>query len=223
MFPYFGSKGRIAREYPAPLRGGRVFEPFAGSARYSLFHRHRDVWLNDIDPLVYRIWRYIQHATIQDIKALPVLKAGESLDQCRGLSEVERKLMGFCLGYSQVSPRVTCTEWADRKQRCRMLKERLLEHREIVRGWTVTNLHYGDLPDEDGTWFIDPPYQHSKGRYRYHCVSDYDRLAEWCRSRRGRVIVCEGHGADWLPFRPLVKQQVGTGRMYQEMIWKGPE
>jgi len=62
MFPYFGSKGRLAHLYPAP-RGGRVFEPFAGSARYSLLHRSHDVWINDIDPLIYRIWRYIQQAS----------------------------------------------------------------------------------------------------------------------------------------------------------------
>ena len=222
MFPYFGSKGRIGHLYPAPT-WGRVFEPFCGSARYSLLHRDRDVWINDIDPLIYRIWRYIQQASVSDIKALPVLKAGESLDRYPSLSVEERALVGFVLGYGQVSPRVTCTDWADHKQRCLLLKRQILENLEYVRDWKITNLHYADLPDEDGTWFIDPPYQHAKSRYRYNCVADYDRLAAWCRSRQGQVIVCEGDGADWLPFHPFAVQQVGTGKMYKESIWLGPE
>lgn len=222
MFPYFGAKGRIARLYPAP-RWGRLIEPFAGSARYALLHRDRDVWINDLDPLIYRIWKYIQDASEADIEALPVLRAGESLDDFRWLSAEERSLVGFCLGYGQVSPRVTCTDWADRKQRCLLLKKQILENRQYVRDWKITNLHYADLPDEDATWFIDPPYQHAKARYRYHCVADYDRLAAWCRSRTGQVVVCEGGGADWLPFRPFAEQQVCTGKMYQEVIWTGPE
>lgn len=222
MFTYFGSKGRVEKKYPAPTRG-RVFEPFCGSARYSLFHRDRDVWINDIDPLIYRIWRYIQAASVSDIKALPVLKAGERLSRYKWLCDEERALVGFSLGYGTVSPRTTCTEWADRKQRCRLLKKRLLDHREYVRQWKITNLHYADLPDVDGTWFIDPPYRYAKAKYRYNCVADYDRLGAWCRSRRGQVIVCEGDGADWLPFRPFAKQQVGTGKMYKEVMWERPE
>lgn len=222
MFPYFGSKGRICHLYPAPTRG-RVFEPFAGSARYSLLHSHKEVWINDLDPLIYNIWRYIQQATRKDIERLPVLKAGESLDRHKWLSDVEKALIGFVLGFGQSSPRATCTDWADHKQRCLRLKSQLMEHREHIRDWKVTNLHYADLPGVDATWFIDPPYQHSRGRYRYHCVADYDRLGAWCRSRRGQVIVCEGAGADWLPFQPFSEQQVATGKMYREVIWTGPE
>lgn len=222
MFPYFGSKGRVASKYPAPTRG-RVFEPFCGSARYALLHRDRDVWINDIDPLVYRIWKYIQTASVSDIKRLPVLRAGESLNRFKSLCDEERALVGYSIGYGTVSPRTTCTDWADHKRRCLLLKRKLLEHREYVRDWRITNLHYADLPDEDGTWFIDPPYQHAKSRYRYPCITDYDRIARWCRSRRGQVIVCEGAGADWLPFHPFAEQQVGTGKMYREVIWLGRE
>jgi site-specific DNA-adenine methylase len=224
MFPYFGSKGRLAHLYPAPVRG-RVIEPFAGSARYSLLYRDREVWLNDLDPLIYRVWKYIQKATKKDIEALPVLRVGERLDQkkYRWLSDVEKDLIGYSLGYSLASPRTTCSEWTHTKDRCRLLKRRLLENHQYVRDWKITNLHYGDLPDVDGTWFVDPPYQHAKAKYRYHCIADYDRLAAWCRSRRGQVIVCEGNGANWLPFRPFAVQQVGTGKMYKEVVWTGPE
>jgi site-specific DNA-adenine methylase len=222
MFSYLGSKSRVAHLYPAPTRG-RVIEPFAGSARYSLLHRKHDVWLNDIDPLIVAIWKYIQRATVKEIKALPELRAGDRLDRYRSLSVEERALLGYCLGYGQAGPGITCTRWADENRTCSLLKRRLLEHREYVRDWTITNLHYADLPDEEVCWFVDPPYQHSRGRYRYHCISDYDRLGAWCRSRRGQVIVCEGRGADWLPFRPFAEQQVGTGEMYKEVVWTGPQ
>lgn len=222
MFPYFGSKGRIAHLYPAPV-WGRVVEPFAGSARYALLHHGHEVWINDIDPLVVGVWKYIQRATRKEIEALPELKTGERLDQFRWLSDVERALLGWSLGYGLAGPATTCTEWAGRRRTCSLLKRQLLERREYVRDWTVTNLHYSDLPDVQATWFVDPPYQHGRGRYRYRCVADYDRLARWCRSRRGQTIVCEGRGADWLPFRPFARQPVASRVVYQEMIWTGPE
>lgn len=220
MFTYFGGKGRLPEKYPPPTRV-RVIEPFAGSARYALLYRDREVWINDIDPMISRIWKYIQTASKADIESLPELRAGESLKKCHWLCEEERALIGLNLAYGQVGPRFTCTAWADRKGRCRLLKRRLLEHRPYVRQWTITNLHYADLPDVEASWFVDPPYQHAKVKYRYNCVADYDRLARWCRSRRGQVIVCEGARADWLPFRPFAEQQVGTGKMFEEMIWTG--
>ena len=71
---------------------------------------------------------------------------------------------------------------------------------------------YRSAPDLEATWFVDPPYQPTRGMktgqglgYAPGCTSrelDYGELAEWCRSRRGQVIVCEQEGADWLPFRP---------------------
>jgi hypothetical protein len=150
---------------------------------------------------------------------LPELKEGEDLRQFRWMSDVEKDLLGFCLNFQQVSPRAVCTEWASRKGTCRLLKRRLLDNYKYVRNWKITCLHYADLPDVEATWFIDPPYQHGRSRYRYHCVADYRRLARWCRSRRGQVIVCEGYGATWLPFTHFTRQQVGTADYFEEVIW----
>jgi site-specific DNA-adenine methylase len=218
MFPYFGCKTRIAHLYPAPAQG-RVIEPFAGSARYALLYREHDVWINDIDPLIYRIWKYIQQASRKDIESLPELGQGEDLRRFKWLSDEERALLGFCLNFQQVRPKHVCTEWAARKRTCRLLKRRLLDNLNYVRDWKITCLHYADLPDVEATWFVDPPYQHSRCRYRYHCVADYHRLARWCRTRNGQVIVCEGLGADWLPFRRFTRQQAGTGDYFEEVIW----
>lgn len=57
----------------------------------------------------------------------------------------------------------------------------------------------------DATWFIDPPYRGRPGsHYRYGSkLIDYTNLAAWCQMLPGQVIVCEQHGADWLPFERL--------------------
>ena len=47
---------------------------------------------------------------------------------------------------------------------------------------------------------------------------DYAELADWCKTRKGQVIVCENTKADWLNFEPLVKitgQKIKT----TEAIW----
>ncbi len=47
---------------------------------------------------------------------------------------------------------------------------------------------------------------------------DYSGLAEWCKTRKGQVIVCEQLGADWLPFRELTKIK-GLKNKSTEVIW----
>src|SRR4051812_21363185 len=108
MFPYFGSKSRIAHRYPPPAQG-RVIEPFAGSARYALCYWDREVWINDIDPTIYRIWKYLQQASRKEIESLPELKAGEDLRDYEVLSDVERQLLGFAVSFSRTRPGHTCT------------------------------------------------------------------------------------------------------------------
>jgi hypothetical protein len=77
---------------------------------------------------------------------------------------------------------------------------------------------YEDAPDVEATWFIDPPYQHANRR-GYLCKGiDYARLSDWCRSRRGQVIVCEQEGADWLPFKPLADVATHRGAVSRE-VW----
>jgi hypothetical protein len=71
-----------------------------------------------------------------------------------------------------------------------------------IRGWSVACRSYEDCPGDEATWFIDPPYG-DKGKYYRHKFSDFAGLGQWSQARKGLVIVCEGPGADWLPFRPL--------------------
>ena len=81
-------------------------------------------------------------------------------------------------------------------------RHRLAQQLGAIRHWKVRCGDYTKAPDIEATWFIDPPYQ--KGGEHYPAGQpDYGDLAAWCRKRRGQVIVCEGDGAEWLPFRHL--------------------
>jgi len=54
---------------------------------------------------------------------------------------------------------------------------------------------------------------------------DYERLASWCRTRKGQTIVCENEGATWLPFEPFLVTKANEsktgGKRSREAIWTG--
>jgi site-specific DNA-adenine methylase len=70
VFSYFGCKSKLARLYPRP-KHHLIVEPFAGSARYSLYHADLEIWINDLNPRIYRIWKWLQQATRRDVERLP--------------------------------------------------------------------------------------------------------------------------------------------------------
>lgn len=94
----------------------------------------------------------------------------------------------------------------------RKAKERIVSQMPLIEeGWTITQGGYDRAPDEAATWLIDPPYQDKGKHYRFP-LSDFAPLAAWVRSRPGLTIVCEQHGADWLPFQPLGSFKSTRGR-----------
>lgn len=97
---------------------------------------------------------------------------------------------------------------------------RAVKNLSSIRHWQILRKPYWSLPDIEATWFIDPPYCGPAGRaYKYNQI-DYTDLAEWCRSRKGQVIVCEGAGADWLPFRNLGTNHNGSAKSLNvEQVW----
>lgn len=194
-----------------------IVEPFAGSARYSLHHSEHEVWINELSPRIYRIWRWVQQATRKHIEQLPEPTPGEDLRKYKWLSEVERDLLGLSVCRGQAEPRNVLSGWAAESNEPWRLKLRLLERLEDIRDWRITNLDYFDLPDLEGTWYVDPPYQFARRRYPEDDI-DYDELGAWCRSRRGQVIVCEELGATWLPFKPLKEVWTSCRRM-TEAVW----
>jgi len=213
MFSYYGSKGLIVRRYPKPVFD-TIVEPFAGSARYSLRYADRSVLINDLDSTIYKIWKLIQ--SNQPIDWPDDLERGQDIREL-GLSEDITKLLGFGIVQGGSKPANKVTSWAVRDKIWERLKRRINKERPRIQHWQITNLDYQKLPDVEATWFIDPPYQHSRRRYQMNDI-DYSELSEWCKSRKGQVIVCENDKADWLPFEPLV-MTIGQRGLQNECLW----
>lgn len=218
MFSYFGSKSKFIDYYPPPVHN-TVIEPFAGSARYACRYFDRDVWINDLDPRIYGIWKWIQNATRDDVRNLPELQRGESTKSLE-LPDAVRDLLGFAVAHGNAQPTYTVTEWAARGS-IRNLKHNLLQIVGQIDHWRITNKSYSELDNVTASWYIDPPYQHM-GNY-YKCGPsgiNFAELGKWCQSRKGQVMVCEGTGADWLPFKPMIRRRrVRRKDLYEELIW----
>lgn len=281
MFSYYGSKSKIIHLYPPPMFD-TVVEPFAGSARYALRYPDRKVILNDLDPTIYGIWKWlVEEATVERVMAWPELKVGERLDQCDNLTAEERNLLGFTVQFGVYTPRITVSGESAKRNEMKTVKDRVLQHlscaeltkpeRDLygfavgearqqpqltmtargarstlpkdhpkynaspagiyalkprlaktinkIKHWKVRNVPYYDLPNVRATYYVDPPYCGPAGRYYKYNQIDYEHLAEWCRTRNGQVIVCEGAGAEWLPFRPLGTTAQGTHRSLRAEKW----
>lgn len=229
MFSYYGGKANIVKAYPRPLFP-LIIEPFCGSARYALRYATSKVWINDRSTDIYRIWKYLVSVSRERILQLPDLHAGDDLREIQNLSQDERLLLGFACGRGVASPRSTCTDWGGGAPGGQLpmsytLKDRIIKNLEFIRHWKVTCLDYQEVPNQEATWFVDPPYQIG-GEHYPQKIEDYTNLGKWCKSRLGQVIVCENQEADWLPFRPLVTGFGGRARGNKdktEVVWTNCE
>jgi len=202
FFYFYGGKYRIAPRYPVPAYK-KIVEPFAGSAGYSLRYPQHEVSLYDADPIIAGVWDYLIRVTKAEILRLPIkVESTEALH----IPQEAKWLIGFWLNAAASAPRVTPSAWMRSGRRPNsfwgeVIRCRIADQVEKIRHWHVRNVDYKFAANRQATWFIDPPYNCKAGcAYRYHNV-DYSVLADWCRSRRGQVIVCEAEGATWLPFR----------------------
>lgn len=205
FFSYYGGKWRAAPRYPAPIHR-MIVEPFAGSAGYATRYPDRDVLLVDINPKVVEVWKYIIGSTAAEIRALP-----DVVDEIpAGLPQEARWLIGFWLNHGSQRPCERPSRWM-REGKWRdsfwgpAIRERVASQAEHIRHWRATLGSYAD-PRFVGnvsktTWFVDPPYCGPAGRHYDKDALDYEHLGRWCRALKGQVIVCEGPGATWLPFR----------------------
>lgn len=223
MFSYYGSKAKIARLYPAPTHKV-IIEPFAGAAWYSVLHRSHNVLLNEKYSTLFNIWHWLINEATQEV----ILKnrefyLGQNIRTCN-IAKSHQDLIGFLINRGSSTPKVTVPQWSCQvksnpyfastpyyalTQIAKMLPE--------IKHWGITLGDYRELPDVEATWFIDPPYQYGG---EYYVVNDinYHELAEWCKQRKGQVIVCENTKASWLDFVPLTKitgQRVKT----TEAVW----
>ena len=205
MFSYYGSKSKIIHRYPMP-KFERIMEPFAGSARYACLYYARDVWINDKYEVIYRIWKWIQSASWNDVKSLPDLDKGDDLRNIKSLSDDERLLMGFLVANGVCNPNNIVTgrgagfgKGAKHESIPPVRSFKLNIKRMIGRigHWKITCLDYDRLPNLKATWFIDPPYQVGGNRYKVNGV-DYTHLLDWIKRRRGETITCENSQCTWL-------------------------
>lgn len=230
FWAFYGGKWRAAPRYPAP-RFDRIIEPFAGAAGYATRHYHLDVVLVEKDPVIAALWRYLIAASPSDIFALPLMRADQTIDDLDVRPEA-KSLIGFWLNKGAASPCRTPSAWMRAGTHAtsfwgERIRQRIAEQVEAIKHWTVIEGSYADAPDETATWFIDPPYIDA-GKY-YRCAAgaiDFSHLADWCRARRGQVMVCENNGATWLPFQPFLSiksnpSSRGKGRS-AEALWQDP-
>jgi len=217
MWSYYGSKSKIIGYYPPP-KYGKIIEPFAGTARYSLKYFDKEILLVDKNKDEISIWHYLQNATEKDILKLPKLKVGDDIRLFTWLCKEEILLLKHIGQAATANPGFITTEMGYRSS--------LTAYKNIssqlykIKHWVIKEGCYKDIDNVEATWFIDPPYQFGGHKYKHSNKHiDYLELAEWCKSRNGQSIVCENTKSDWLPFTPFKKIQGGANTNTMEVMW----
>lgn len=226
FFCYYGGKARGAKRYPRP-QYTHIIEPFAGAAGYALRYHSLRVTLYDINPKICGLWDYLIHVTPEEIRRLPIL-----IENVDGLNipQEAKWLIGFWCNKATASPNKKPSSWMKSGTRPhshwgKVIQRRIARQVERIRHWKVINSSYNEIDNQKVTWFIDPPYQGEAGKlYTFKIPpSEYEKMGNWCRERKGQVIVCEQHGADWLPFKSLGIFRASSspkGKTYShEVIW----
>lgn len=208
MWSYYGSKSKVVQYYPEP-RFGRIIEPFAGTARYSLRYWESEVLLIEKFDILFRIWKWLQGCSPSDITRLPKMSAGETTDDFQFECQEAKWLMGFMVQGGVNAPRKTVSSVGNFGSSIERDKARIARDLHKIRHWDIKLGDYHHAPNSmASTWFIDPPYQFG-GQYYHSKVNnshiDYAELRQWCESRKGQVIVCENTKATWIPVSPLRK------------------
>jgi len=214
MFSYYGSKSKIVDYYPPP-KYGKITEPFAGSARYSLKYFDRDVTLVDKCKNLIDAWLFLRSASINDIKKLPKLKPGENINDY-DISIGEKCLLSFLVNVGNTG-RLSMTKrsYEQFDEQINNIKAHLFK----IKHWSIIWDDYNNIENKEQTWFIDPPYQFGGDQYKINNKHlKFNELADWCRNRIGQVIVCENTKATWLPFLPMIEMQ-GQVHKTIEAIW----
>jgi len=228
-FSVFGSKSKFVQYYPPP-KYDLIIEPFAGGANYALRYWRNDVLLHDLNEDIIAAWHFLQ----RDDAAEWVGKLPSYVHWGREIHTIIPKnapdgmiawLKGIMSRGSMSTPHSTRTKvtqlgadvW-NTQLRGTFLAIKMIKH------WEINLLEYKSCPNQEATWFIDPPYQGRAGELYVHGSDqiDYKRLGEWCKSRKGQVIVCEMEGANWLPFEPFHHiARLGKNRAtkYKEVVW----
>ena len=110
FFSFYGGKWRVTpKHYPKP-RHATIVEPFAGSAGFSLRYADRRVVLCEIDPVIASVWRYLIGVSPQEIRSIPDVPLGGSVDDLPVPQEA-RWLVGFWVNRGVSRPRNKPSRW----------------------------------------------------------------------------------------------------------------
>lgn len=203
MWYYYGAKLKLINHYPAP-RYNRIIEPFAGSAQYSLKYWDNDIILVDKYDIVIKIWKWLQKCSPKDILSLPVIGYEENVNDFSWDCDEARWLVGFNLAMGAYAPRNKPTKWTtlERPLRQQNKLKLIAESLYKIKHWQFILGDYTCVHNLESTWFIDPPYMKGGNLY-IHNEIDYQYLADWCKNRKGQVIVCGNSNDTWMPFTPI--------------------
>jgi len=223
MWSYYGSKARIAKYYPKP-EFNLVIEPFAGAAWYSVENQPKKVVLNDLNPVIYSIWDWlIGEATEKEITEHRKFRLGQNISSLP-ISEPHKNLIGFCINRGSVAPCNIVPKWSCQSKADPTFAStpffrltHIAKSLPQIKNWVATNKSYNEIENQEATWFIDPPYDKGGSLYKTPAIN-YSQLADWCKTRRGQVIVCESKGASWLDFKPL-RYATGQRSTREEVVW----
>lgn len=221
MWSYYGSKTNIVKLYPKP-KEDKIIEPFAGYARYALQHFEKEVLLVDKYKVIVDIWKWLQKCSEQDILKLPRQQTlGMSIDDINFDCQEAKDFYGFMCGCADSRPRKTMgkRKAIDRPNFTNFGLKRVASQLFKIRHWKIEHGSYDNIPNQRATWFIDPPYQFGGDAYvESNKQIDFKSLAKWSTCREGQVIVCENTKADWMDFKPMIKQR-GSLKSSTEAIW----
>lgn len=209
MWGYYGSKSKIVNSYPVP-KYGKIIEPFAGTAQYSLKYFDRDILLIEKYDVVVKLWKWLQQCSEHDILSLPRLKFGENVDDFNWDCEEAKWLVGFIITGAPAQPKKTASRWKTeirpntQNYKLNLIAKSLYK----IKHWEIRQDDYFNIENEKATYFIDPPYQFGGEYYKFGNKNiNFEDLGNWCKSRNGQVIVCENSKANWLPFEPLINMR----------------
>jgi len=208
LFKWFGSKWLSSRLYPPPEHD-IVFEPYAGSAGYSLRHHEKRIVLWESDRNVFALWRWlISEAQSSDVLEIPLgLKTGTDIREL-GLTIGQQLLLKHWQRTNNVGECWTTSSWGTKPgQWTANTRARVAEQLHAVKHWKLGRIRW----DKPGTYFIDPPYLYN---YRYGFDSKSFNHATLAANvakipRPSQIIVCEaacpktGQVPTYLPFEPF--------------------
>lgn len=228
FFSYYGSKWRIAPNYPFP-KYDNIIEPFAGSACYSLCYPDKKIQLYDLYEPIVGAWDFLINCSNDDILNIPsMFKNVNELN----ISQEAKWLVGFNINPASQMPKKTFSKWVrennsgnnaqiwgDKKKRL------IINQKQYIKHWKVNLLDYKNIDNIESTWFIDPPYQGKAGGLYVKSDINYKELEDWISNRKGQYIACEMLGCRWGLFEPFIDARVNPSKLgskkIKEMIWTG--